>query len=102
MTTVTARLTISIDGDGDTADIVAGHLARWLRSTGAEVIEAALLDEAPPEYDDDWDGDPDNVSDKMIAYDAWSSSYWRMSVVVDQVESTPPQPGLFADDQVTP
>lgn len=102
MTTVTATLTISIDGEGETVDIVAGHLARWLRVTAADVIEVAILNTAQPEYDDEWDGDLDNVSDKMITYDAWCSSAWRLNVAVDQVELAVSQLPLFSDDQVSP
>lgn len=102
MTTVTATLTISIDGEGKTVDIVAGHLARWLHASGAEVIEVAILNTAQPEYDDEWDGDPDNVSDKMITYDAWCSSAWRLNVAVDKVELSSSQLPLFPEDQVSP
>ena len=97
MATITAILTITVDGDADTVGPVAGHLARWLRNDGAMVIEAAMRDEAQPPYDDDWN-DGDKPTDKILAYDAWNSSDWRMGVTLDQVDLVTPQLPLFADD----
>jgi hypothetical protein len=90
-------LTITVDGDAETAAAVAGHLAGWLRNDGAMVIEAAIRDEAQPPYDDDWDGDPDDVSDIMIVYDSWCSSDWRMNSTIDNVILVSPQLPLFQD-----
>ena len=97
MTTITATLTITIDGDADTFAAVAGHLADWLRGDGAMVTEAAMRDAAAPPYDDDWN-DGDTPSDKMLAYDAWNSSDWRMNVTIDPVSVVTLQLPLFADD----
>ena len=101
MTTITATLIVTLDGAGETVDAVARHLADWLRRDGALMIETALRDEAYPEYDDDWD-EGDEPTEKMITYEAWNSSYWRMDVAVDQVRLVSPQLPLLPDDQGAP
>ncbi len=67
MTTITATLTITIDGDGETIEAVSKFLEIWLRNDGAMVFETALRDEAQPPYDDDWD-EGDDPTDEMLTY----------------------------------
>ena len=50
MTTITATLTVTLAGeDADAVTLIAESLRGWLAKEGGFQIEAAILDNAPPE-----------------------------------------------------
>lgn len=92
MTTITANLTVKLAGeDADAIALIAESLRGWLAKEGGYQIEAAILDNAPPEYpypDEDEDGNPTNA---LLTYEAWTSAGWRLDAAVADVRIKRPQ-----------
>ena len=97
MTTITATLTVKITGeDADSIALIAESLRTWLAKEGGFQLEAAILDNAPPEYpypDEDDDGNPTNA---LLTYEAWTGSGWRLDAAVANVRiKRPPRQGTY-------
>lgn len=95
MTTITATLTVTLTGeDADAIALIAENLRTWLAKEGGFQLEAAILDNAPPEYpmvDEDEDGNPTNA---LLTYEAWTGDGWRIDASVADVRIRRPQ-GAF-------
>lgn len=92
MTTITATLTVTLAGeDADAITLIAESLRTWLAKEGGFQLEAAILDNAPPEYpmeDEDEAGNPTNA---LLTYEAFTSSGWRLDVALTDVRLRRPQ-----------
>ena len=92
MTTITATLTVTLAGeDADSIALIAESLRGWLAKEGGFQLEAAILDNAPPEYpmeDEDEDGNPTNA---LLTYEAWTGDGWRLDAAVVDVRIKHPQ-----------
>lgn len=92
MTTITATLTVKLAGeDADSIALIAESLRGWLAKEGGFQLEAAILDNAPPEYpmeDEDEDGNPTNA---LLTYEAWTGDGWRLDAAVVDVRIKHPQ-----------
>ena len=92
MTTITATLTVTLAGDdADAIALIAESLRGWLAKEGGFQLEAAILDNAPPEYpmeDEDEDGNPTNA---LLTYEAWTGDGWRLDAAVVDVRIKHPQ-----------
>ena len=92
MTTITATLTVKLAGeDAASIALIAESLRGWLAKEGGFQLEAAILDNAPPEYpmeDEDEDGNPTNA---LLTYEAWTGDGWRLDAAVVDVRIKHPQ-----------
>ena len=92
MTTITATLTVALAGeDADSIALIAESLRTWLAKEGGFQLEAAILDNAPPEYpypDEDEAGNPTNA---LLTYEAWTGDGWRLDVALTDVRLRRPQ-----------
>ena len=95
MTTITATLTVDLAGDdADAIALIAESLRTWLAKEAGFQLEAAILDNAPPEYpveDEYEDGTPTNA---LLTYEAWTGDGWRLDAAVADVRIKRPQ-GAF-------
>ena len=95
MTTITATLTVTLAGeDADSIALIAESLRTWLAKEGGSQFQAAILDNAPPEYPDEDEDEAGNPTNALLVYDAWTSDDWRIDVTVGDVRIQRPQ-GAF-------
>ena len=97
MTTITATLTVTLAGDdADAIALIAESLRTWLAKEAGFQLEAAILDNAPPEYpveDEYEDGTPTNA---LLTYEAWTGDGWRLDTNVTNVRiKRPPPQGTY-------
>ena len=77
-TTITATITLTLDGKADTIAAIVPHLVDYLQDkTGAaaDIDDYVLLEHAAPEYPEyDYDDleEGDEVTPAMAAYEAWT------------------------------